>query len=446
MESPISLLPDEILSAIFEAGRQLVHKNSPPFEILVSQLTRRFREIAIRTPGLWTNLICSLRSPRDMVTAYLTRSGALPLDIQVDFTPVYPDDLNKAQEMAGGLVFHVSRWRRVLVHGQRFDYLKAFLTSICSVNAPILRYFQLSTNESKHDDESDDEEGPGGYLNTFDIFTGGAASLTTLRLKEVSIQHCRSPLLSVESIHFHTGPWIPLQARTSLRDSLAGLSALTRLVIHGQIIRGVSLPSSAIVLPALLSLHMLANAKQYPAINLIMHISAPLLHYLYLEEMHETSSLSLCDANIMERFPCLRSVTLTVDADSSCGVLWDSVMASFPAITHFEVLEHEPAFAAAFLDSAANPMILPNLESLSLGCINGDDISDFADALSVRTELGIGLRLLRIWEGADILHQGITGPRYLQQLRQHSEIEIYKPIRWPKPDYGDWLEEEHIGC
>src|SRR5882672_1060959 len=50
--SPISSLPNEILAMIFEAG----YSSSAyelPFEILVTHITRRFRNIAIPNPQLW---------------------------------------------------------------------------------------------------------------------------------------------------------------------------------------------------------------------------------------------------------------------------------------------------------------------------------------------------------------------------------------------------------
>jgi hypothetical protein len=59
--SPIVPLPNEVLSAIFEAGCLLPPSQppEPPFEILVSQVTRRWRNVAITTPNLWIQITIS---------------------------------------------------------------------------------------------------------------------------------------------------------------------------------------------------------------------------------------------------------------------------------------------------------------------------------------------------------------------------------------------------
>src|ERR1700692_4208520 len=62
--APVASVPNEILSAIFHAGCLLPRSDpsfdnklwEPPFEILVSQVTQHWRNVAIATPGLWTQI------------------------------------------------------------------------------------------------------------------------------------------------------------------------------------------------------------------------------------------------------------------------------------------------------------------------------------------------------------------------------------------------------
>lgn len=84
--APISSLPNEILTAIFEIGSR--HSRSPEygscwipdrFEIAVSHVTHHWRSVAISMPRLWTKI---WREPRELkpITAYLQRSLGLPFD------------------------------------------------------------------------------------------------------------------------------------------------------------------------------------------------------------------------------------------------------------------------------------------------------------------------------------------------------------------------------
>ena len=83
-----SNLPNETLAAIFEAGLALTKQpyvvswnprrpqRSKPFEILVSSVSRRWRNVALRTPQLWTDLRINVSrfSAGDMLDLYLSRS------------------------------------------------------------------------------------------------------------------------------------------------------------------------------------------------------------------------------------------------------------------------------------------------------------------------------------------------------------------------------------
>ena len=93
----VASVPNEILSAIFEAGCHLPPRPQPsdsssetdewepPFEILVSHVTRHWRNVAVSTPSLWTQIyIAEQHECLDAAAAYLTRSRCLPLDIEVE--------------------------------------------------------------------------------------------------------------------------------------------------------------------------------------------------------------------------------------------------------------------------------------------------------------------------------------------------------------------------
>ena len=69
---PISSLPNELLSSIFEHDQlHSMSQESLPFEILASHLNHRLRAVAIRTRLLWVKIDISLTTPSDKVMAYL---------------------------------------------------------------------------------------------------------------------------------------------------------------------------------------------------------------------------------------------------------------------------------------------------------------------------------------------------------------------------------------
>src|ERR1700676_2148959 len=94
--APIYSLPDEILADIFEVGHTPLSPIPAPraglaFEILVSQVTRRWRNVAICTPHIWSRIEISPTTGRHLVAVYLRRSGVVPLDLFIDFEPRYVD-------------------------------------------------------------------------------------------------------------------------------------------------------------------------------------------------------------------------------------------------------------------------------------------------------------------------------------------------------------------
>ncbi|KZP21138.1 hypothetical protein FIBSPDRAFT_860824, partial [Athelia psychrophila] len=59
LDSPISILPSDILVMIFEAGALLESRAKFHFGSLASHVSRMWREIALATPRLWTKIECT---------------------------------------------------------------------------------------------------------------------------------------------------------------------------------------------------------------------------------------------------------------------------------------------------------------------------------------------------------------------------------------------------
>src|ERR1700733_12574845 len=81
----ISDLPYEILARVFELARDPSLKVTPRLprnEVIFSHVTRRWRQVAIGVPSLWTDILASPHTVLDELRAYLERSRALPLCIR----------------------------------------------------------------------------------------------------------------------------------------------------------------------------------------------------------------------------------------------------------------------------------------------------------------------------------------------------------------------------
>ena len=87
---PVSRLSDNVLALIFEAGphpdlRFFDYLDKPkklPFPILVSHVSRTWREVAIRDPFLWTSIYIVSSKPHDLGLMYMNRSKSCSLDIR----------------------------------------------------------------------------------------------------------------------------------------------------------------------------------------------------------------------------------------------------------------------------------------------------------------------------------------------------------------------------
>jgi hypothetical protein len=171
-------LPSETLSAIFEAGltetpetreRNLVpwddqsEQRTIRFELLVSSVSRRWRNVALQTPRLWTVLdIDVLRLTHDLDDLYLHRSKMCLLDITLGRSyrkSVQPDCVKRHLDQ---LVPHVGRWRKFIVRNGSFR-----LSALSHLCAPALETLVLNFTTDKPEIE---------------LFSRGAPCLHSLEL------------------------------------------------------------------------------------------------------------------------------------------------------------------------------------------------------------------------------------------------------------------------
>lgn len=358
----LSSLPPEILSHIFQSVCSSSRKRDRPWlEMLLSQVTSHWRNVALTTPQLWKNIdyLVWRKSPQQMVRAYLSRSGALPLQIQIVLQADITDsNLTTILQM---LTPHLRRWGGLgFTFTHEWQLLK-LLEIIRDPMAPTLQCLYICYKPSVPLNDP--------KLTSFEVFCGGAPVLSSIRLRGIRPTCCLPPLTAVTSLRLKE-PADNAELRTSLREltlMLNNLPTLTHLVLHGDYRHqddGESLGS--IELPSLLSLELLifGRIEMYPLV--LSMISAPLLQNLLLEAMVEEEIAEI--AAHPPNFPSLRSlIFLSPPGENGNFAVWRNLIHAFPIVQHFTLSEKNmDAFLLSFHDLEDPLMPWPDLHTLTL--------------------------------------------------------------------------------
>jgi hypothetical protein len=198
-------LPNETLSAIFEAGLSntssswtvspvLCFESKPqiPFEVLVSSVSRRWRNVALQTSRLWTDLQIIVSKPvEDLIDLYLHRSKTCLLDIT--FKEVLqgnpkrnPDqDFHRKNSIRHleRLIPHVARWRTLAIEDIRVGCLSTALSPLSDLCSPALERLRVHCLDTAP--------------AIIEVLSGGAPLLSSLESRGTYI---RPPCDSIKSL------------------------------------------------------------------------------------------------------------------------------------------------------------------------------------------------------------------------------------------------------
>lgn len=299
----ISRIPNEVLSAIFEAGYiQQDDHGDDCFEILVSAVTSHWRQVALRTPKLWTRI---RREPYQddlaCVIAYLERSKAVSFNLLIDIGVPHLerrdqparefDDLSAFCKLIASQLSRCNRMSISLVAepaGQPdiFDYpgnqsMDLMMQHFIPLAAPLLRSIEITRGDMV----------PLRSKRTIRFFTRGTPLLESLRLRGVGLRFYTPPLESIQSIQIETFHWTTCQ---EFCDALAAATSLVHLNIMGEVVNDwkSSLSSTKLKLPSLRTLFIgSCREPEGHFVGLLNTITAPLLESLVLEGFTTTKHL-----------------------------------------------------------------------------------------------------------------------------------------------------------
>ncbi|KAF8161822.1 hypothetical protein K438DRAFT_2025734 [Mycena galopus ATCC 62051] len=139
---PISSLPPEIISTIFihclpTLGAAPSRMNAP---LLVAQICRSWRAIALQTPELWVDisLVCKGRRAVDILELWTSRAGSLPLNYLL-----ISGDAEEGRLLVGAAMRHHERWGSLCLGVPWVSYVSAKIHTLADASFPVLHTLQL---------------------------------------------------------------------------------------------------------------------------------------------------------------------------------------------------------------------------------------------------------------------------------------------------------------
>lgn len=212
---PVHTLPVELLSRIFRIGSLPDFSDSPFLlkpdqsfysapnsnpQVVISHVCKRWRQIALRTPTLWTSLHIRRASDLDRAKVYLSRcsTSAFPLDVLVDTVAVadhYPGITlcrDELEDIFDIILPHLYRWRSFFLKLRDSECKNKARTRLCASGpAPVLETLQLYHFEEWTSQDL--------YLSTVQppmmLFDGIIPNLKNVSLIGVNLTWSRTPYL-----------------------------------------------------------------------------------------------------------------------------------------------------------------------------------------------------------------------------------------------------------
>ena len=273
---PVLRLPPEVLIYIFKLGSRMLQDDPilgssipRPLPLVVSAVCRQWRDIAVTTPDLWTNLVIKHPRPYGWVPLSLQRSAESPIDITIDCRSTNLLTAPVVDQLMTRLMVHLPRWRRFALNSTDPATIYAVGRRLADSSAPMLRHLQLSLSGSSGNQE----------VLLPEIFQGGAEALTSVRYDSLCTPWTAPPLVNLTVLDLR---WLWLQTRLQYEQFRAVLAASPN--IRALILRGTYI-----------HLH---SGRQYPP------LAIPTLRYL------EVSGDNVCRMSSLLETPGLEELTL----------------------------------------------------------------------------------------------------------------------------------------
>ncbi|KAF7976484.1 hypothetical protein HWV62_6267 [Athelia sp. TMB] len=310
--APVSSLPNEILSLIFEAAKHPKEHN----EVIISHVTRRWRNVALSTPRLWNGIRRIVGDKQDeRLTAYFERSKAVPVDFTVNVGE------KSVAQVRRFIDLHAERIRSLSITSLSEHACHQLLQCLAPQYAPCLESFALEGRVSPSS-------------RALQIFTGGAPALTAVRIQQMKPSLCMPPLLSLTALSLDCSHLSSPRDACDIRDMVEASGSLVHLelkVSYATMIWPADVEITTPTLHTLLIEGYESAARQIS--SLLVAVSAPALRTLKVsgvfDPAHEFDHSSVLAWP--QKFPLVRTLHVT-NRSSSTAHNVASIATGFPRI------------------------------------------------------------------------------------------------------------------
>lgn len=410
-QTPVYSLPEEILSDILQmahttqsvAAHEFVENLGPAIELSASQVTKRWRDIAIHNPMLWKK-IC-LPQSSGHIESYLCRSQGLLLDIVIKegtsrsaiqklcrllnpFSTITLLSFSRTSQLSSSQNGYLSRLRQFVIDGTQCSAasVQDVIRCINSADTPNLTELELSAPwQSKG--------------NAIDMtYRNRAPHLRAVVLNGVKFADCIGPLEHLKAVRLweYPAPLFILAQTLNTMVNLVHLQLDLSVAFNDQEIR--------IILPALLELHLsISKSEKLP--QFLVLLDAPLLTCLSVASLTATALDETCMNLCPTRFPMLKELIFQENGSffTEGSLYWTdfvSYATAFPSIHRLEVAMVMERFITTILE-CMNPSTLqpcwPALHTLAIQ--RHIDIPIIASALARRKSIGSPIQRLLLKQG-----------------------------------------------
>lgn len=439
----ISSLPYETLAGIFRHGHSsppYLHRGRP-FEIIVSHVSPRWRDVAISQPNLWNRLSLSCHSPETMGQSYNSRSKSLTIDISVDLRQCGDShDLLDVALLYRQLQLFLNRLRHLIIHSHTGQTFVDLMSTLVPLGAPVMQTLHVILYEDRVLDDSWVADPM--WDSPTPIFCGGTPALRNLIFSGLSLHSlfCWPPLDTVKSLRMSELEVDDLMTRGNLEIMLNRLSTLTHLYMHSDHLADLHVDGS-INLPSLELLHLDVQVVDGRDLReLFAALSVPSLQELVLENVEQSDLIALVDTSSgrSKRFAAVARLCVASRFNPDPSI-WRSLSCVFPNLVQLALLSIDQAMLWNLLQSLNQPpnepqstlnhTIYPKLHTLSLDIPfenrNRRDVSTLYTLVQRRALDGAPLNFIQVTE--NLLVQTRPQHEIWAQIQELVEIEKCLP-------------------
>jgi len=393
----IDSLPNELLAAVFVTGREHSSKLHA-HEMEVSHVARRWRNVAVHTGALWTNIFITCRQSPQLISLYLKRSGSHPL-----YVTLIPDgqrhyesfDMSPFRNI---IIPHINRIRQFVLYSTREFNSTLFKDPLFRSHLPQLKTLLIDWDQGTFFDNDNVESG---------IFTGGTPLLTSVELRGDGGIRVRPSLAAVTTLTLGSVNTSRKWNTIHFHDFLAATPQLSSLCIDGEIIGSWPDPEP-IAIPSLISLDINFELSNRIFVRcIITTLMTPNLESLTLRDVDERVIMAL--SSVLEsqhRYPLLQSLHFYGISIHESANWFATVLATLPVVTHLSLIGGEAYNAADILarNTSSADVLLPELSSLRFEPMD-EKVDSIYNLISHRLTHGLPISQLQSSSSIDTIPQ-----------------------------------------